>query len=162
MGFWPRPIQFWCTLWLPCGEGNGNALQYSCLDNSVDKRAWWATVHGITQSWTQLKQLSTHACTGEGNGSPLQCSCLENPRDGGARWAAVCGVAQSRTGLKWLSSSSSMIPLGVAIGGNDPYPNHTVFHLLPPPLQFTRLNLVCACCVLGHSTVSDSLRPHGL
>ena len=38
-----------------------------------------------------------------------------------------------------------MIPPGVAIGGNDPYPNHTVFHLLPPPLQFTRLNLVCAC-----------------
>ena len=31
------------------GEGNGNLLQYSCLENSVDKGAWWATVHGIAK-----------------------------------------------------------------------------------------------------------------
>jgi len=36
------------------GEGNGNPLQNSCLDNSVDRRAWWATVHGVEKSWTQL------------------------------------------------------------------------------------------------------------
>ena len=35
-------------------EGNGNALQYSCLENSMDKGAWWATVHGVTKSRTQL------------------------------------------------------------------------------------------------------------
>ena len=34
------------------GEGNGNPLQYSCLENSMDKGAWWATVHGVTKSWT--------------------------------------------------------------------------------------------------------------
>ena len=34
------------------GEGNGNPLQYSCLENSMDKGAWWATVHGIAKSWT--------------------------------------------------------------------------------------------------------------
>ena len=33
------------------GEGNGNPLQYSCLVNPVDKRAWWATVHGVIKSW---------------------------------------------------------------------------------------------------------------
>ena len=32
------------------GEGNGNPLQYSCLENSMDGGAWWATVHGITKS----------------------------------------------------------------------------------------------------------------
>ena len=32
------------------GGGNGNALQYSCLENSVDRGAWWATVHGATES----------------------------------------------------------------------------------------------------------------
>ena len=32
------------------GEGNGNPLQYSCLENSMDRGAWWAIVHGVTKS----------------------------------------------------------------------------------------------------------------
>ena len=36
------------------GEGNDNPLQYSCLENSMDREAWWATVHGITKSQTRL------------------------------------------------------------------------------------------------------------
>ena len=34
------------------GEGNGNPFQYSCLQNPMDREAWWATVHGVTKSWT--------------------------------------------------------------------------------------------------------------
>ena len=34
------------------GEGNGNSFQYSCLENSMDGGAWWATVDGVTKSWT--------------------------------------------------------------------------------------------------------------
>ena len=34
--------------------GNGNPLQYSCLENPTDRRAWWATVHGFAQSWIRL------------------------------------------------------------------------------------------------------------
>ena len=82
-------------------------ILYSCLEFPVDREAWWATVHRVTQSQTRLKRLSMHACIGEGNGNPLQCSCLENPRDRGAGWAAVYGAAQSRTQLKRLSSNSS-------------------------------------------------------
>ena len=41
------------------GEGNGNPLQYSCLENPRDGGAWWAAVYGVTQSRTQLKQLSS-------------------------------------------------------------------------------------------------------
>ena len=37
------------------GVGNGNPLQYSCLENSMDRGAWWATVHGFTKSGTGLK-----------------------------------------------------------------------------------------------------------
>ena len=37
------------------GGGNGNPLQYSCLENSMDRGAWQATVHGVTKSQTQLK-----------------------------------------------------------------------------------------------------------
>ena len=36
------------------GERNGNPLQYSCLENLMDRGAWWATVHGATKSQTQL------------------------------------------------------------------------------------------------------------
>ena len=36
------------------GEGNGNPLQYSCLENPLDRGAWRATVHGVTKSWTRL------------------------------------------------------------------------------------------------------------
>ena len=42
------------------GEGNGNPLQYSCLEKSMDRGPWGARVHGIAKSWTQLKQLSLH------------------------------------------------------------------------------------------------------
>ena len=35
-------------------EGNGNPLQYSCLENPMDRGAWWATVHGVAKSQTQL------------------------------------------------------------------------------------------------------------
>ena len=34
------------------GEGNGNPLQYSCLENPMDGGAWWAAVYGVAQSWT--------------------------------------------------------------------------------------------------------------
>ena len=54
------------------GEGNGNPLQYSCLENAME---------------------------GEGNSNPLQYSCLENPMEGGAWKAAVHGVAKSRARL---------------------------------------------------------------
>ena len=37
------------------GEGNGNPLQCSCLENLRDEGAWWAAVYGVTQSWTRLK-----------------------------------------------------------------------------------------------------------
>ena len=36
------------------GEGNGNPLQYSCLENPMDRGAWWATVHRVAKSRTQL------------------------------------------------------------------------------------------------------------
>ena len=43
------------------GGGRGNPLQYSHLENSKDRGAWWAIVHGLAKSWTQM---SLHACTG--------------------------------------------------------------------------------------------------
>ena len=74
------------------GEGNGNPLQCSCLENPRDRGPWWAAVYGVTQSRTRLKRLSSSSSSkvgqdgkvGEGNGTPLLYSRLENPMDGGA------------------------------------------------------------------------------
>ena len=41
------------------GEGNGNPLQYSCLENPRDREAWWAAVYGVVQTWARLKRLSS-------------------------------------------------------------------------------------------------------
>ena len=43
-------------------KGNGNPLHYSCLENPVDRGAWWVAVHRVTKSRTRLKWLSMHAC----------------------------------------------------------------------------------------------------
>ena len=49
----------WATSLSCIGEGNGNPLQCSCLENPRDGRAWWAAVYGMAQSWTRLKWLSS-------------------------------------------------------------------------------------------------------
>ena len=66
------------------GEGNGNPLQCSCLENPRDGGAWWAAVYGVTQSWTRLKRLSSQ----------------ELVMDREAWRAAVHGVAKSWTRLR--------------------------------------------------------------
>ena len=40
------------------GEGNGNPLQYSCLENPRDGGAWWAAIYGVAQSWTRLSDFT--------------------------------------------------------------------------------------------------------
>ena len=90
-------------------EGNGTPLQYSCLENPMDRGVWCTAVHGVTEL-DMIERLHFHfwlSCIGEGSGNTLHCSCLENPRDRVAWWAAIYRVAQSWTWLKQLSSSSN-------------------------------------------------------
>ena len=83
-------------------EGNGTPLQYSCLENPMDRGAWWAAVHGVAKSQTRLsdftltfhfdaleKEMATHSSV----------LAWRIPGTGGAWWAAVYGVTQSRTRL---------------------------------------------------------------
>ena len=75
----------------------------------MDRGAWWAAVHEVTKSQTQLSNFTLtfyfHALEKE-MATHSSVLAWRSPRDGGAWWAAVYGVAQSRTRLKRLSSSS--------------------------------------------------------
>ena len=56
------------------GEGNGNPLQFSCLENSMDRGAWKAAVHGVAKSWTQLSDWAhIHTC--------IRDSCLRSYKE---------------------------------------------------------------------------------
>ena len=48
------------------GVGNGNPLWYSCLENSMDRGAWWRTVYGVTASQTRLSMHAIHLVNGSG------------------------------------------------------------------------------------------------
>ena len=47
------------------GDGNGNPLQCSCLENPRDRGAWWASVYGVAQSWTRLKRFSSSSSSSQ-------------------------------------------------------------------------------------------------
>ena len=55
------------------GSYGGNPLQCSYQENPVDRGAWWAAVHRVAHSWTQLNNVACmHTCIGEENGNPFQ------------------------------------------------------------------------------------------
>ena len=60
-------LHFHFSLWC-IGEGNGNPLQYSCLENPRDRGAWWAAIYGVAQSRTRLKRLSSSSSSYGGAG----------------------------------------------------------------------------------------------
>ena len=99
-----------CVQGLHSAEGNGNPLQYPCLENPVNGGAWWATVHGVARSRTQLrvftfpfhfhaleKEMATHFSV-----LAWRIPGMEKPSG-----LPSMGVTQSRTRLKRLSRSSS-------------------------------------------------------
>ena len=105
------------------GEGNGNPLQCSCLENPRDGGDWWAAVSGVAQRQTRLKRLSRSY--GGGHGHPLQYSCLKNPRVRGAWQATVLGVTKSRTQLSDWACMLSATHF-TCIGSFNPHNHHLV------------------------------------
>ena len=77
------------------GEGNGNPLQYSYLENPMDRGTWWATVHRITKESDTAAAKSLQSC-------PTLC----DPIDGSPPGSPVPGILQART-LEWIAISFS-------------------------------------------------------
>ena len=116
------------------GEGNGNPLQYSCLENPKDGGAWKATVHGVAKSWTRLsdftfifhlhalkKEMATHSSI-----HAWRISGTEEPV------GLPSMGSQSRTRLTQLSSSSSNSGLDLVLSLLWLWVRSLVWKLRPP------------------------------
>ena len=81
------------------GEGNGNPLQYPCLENLMDRGAWWAAVHGITESGMTERLTLTYLL------SCVQLFC--DPMDCSPSSSSVHGILQGARILGWVDVSFS-------------------------------------------------------
>ena len=90
------------------GEGSGTPLQWSCLENPMGRGAWWAAVHGVAKSQTQLKRLSTLARVWLCQGSDYEGRCL---------------LASSFPGDHWLRQHHT-VTSWEAPGTGSPLPSH--------------------------------------
>ena len=90
------------------GEGNGNPLQYSCLENPRDGGAWWAAVYGVAQNWTQLRRLSSSR---DGSSEVRPSENWENSIQIVFTVAQMRNLAESHPG-GWAAVSSGVSLLG--------------------------------------------------
>ena len=83
------------------GEGNGNPLQYSCLENPMDQGAWWATIHGVAKSWTRLSDFCVCVCV-------YIYYLTSTPRysDAGSIEILRCNPYQIHFGMSWSAGKS--------------------------------------------------------
>jgi len=89
----------------PCiGEGNGNPLQCSCLENPRDGGAWWAALYGVTQSRTRLKRLSSSSSRGNKIVNNLEVLVTQScpARDCSSPDSSIHGILQARI-LEWVA-----------------------------------------------------------
>ena len=122
------------------GEGNGYTFQYSCLENSMERGAWWATVHKVVKSWTCVSDSLTHnhthtysftliPCSSDGQRIFLQC---RRPR-----FDPWVGKILSRSKwqpttlawrIPWTEEPSGLQSLGLQRAGHDWAINNTGFN----------------------------------
>ena len=96
------------------GEGNGNPLQCSCLENPRDREAWWAAVYGVAQSRTRLKQLSNSSSTPQ-TCKPCNCPATrpkKEPRDRDINNLLVRGSYKSEA-KSWSDTPSLWLQEGI-------------------------------------------------
>ena len=94
----------WATSLSRVGEGNGNPLQCSCLENPRDGGAWWAAVYGVAQSWTRLKRLSSSSSLAENSSFTQHWLLAPKQTSHGQKLA-------SDTGLMWAGFTPLPRPL---------------------------------------------------
>ena len=115
------------------GEGNGYLLQHSCLESSMDRGSWWATVHGVAKSWTRLSDQHFHFLLSSCSGSQHwrerreKYLCLISPEDKATGPSSVATGQQvydqletclSLEGDPWLPCQLLSAPLPILLAIN--------------------------------------------
>ena len=99
----------------PPGEGSGSSLQYSCLENSIDRGAWWATIHGVAKSQAWLKGLTVPRSLS------LGLYCISTLSGGVDPWTRVLSSRPAHPGGElaphWLWVISYLVHRGQEDGG---------------------------------------------
>ena len=94
------------------GEGNGTPLQYSCLENRMDRGAWWAAVHGVAKSWTWLSDFTFtfhfHALEKE---MATHSSVLAWRIPGTGQPGGLPSMGSHRVGHDWGDSAAAAAPM---------------------------------------------------
>ena len=129
-----------------CGEGNGTPLQYSCLENPMDRGAWWAAVHGVAKSRTQLsdfpftfhfhaleKEMATHS------------SVLAWRIPGTGKPGGLLSMGSHRVGHDWSDLAATFIESTKCF---------THFISYEPSVHFSSVAQLCPtlCDPMNHST----------
>ena len=101
------------------GGGPGNRLQYSCLENPMDRGEWWVRVYRVTKNQIGMSKCrapggrgaipGSGRSPGGGNGNPLQYSCQADSMSRGSWWATVHGVAKESDMTEPLSMQKILI-----------------------------------------------------
>ena len=142
-------LSLWCI-----GEGNGNPLQCSCLENPRDGGAWWAAVYGVTQSRTRLKWLSSNSSSNMNQPRVHMCSPILNPFPisfpthiplGFSRALALSALLHA-SNLHWSSVSHMVLYMFQWYSLKSSHP-----HLLPHSPKVCSLYLCLFCCLVIES-----------
>ena len=143
------------------GEGNGNPLQCSCLENPRDGGASWAAVSGVTQSRTWLKWLSSSSSS-SGKGSTCQCRSHGFDPESGISPGIGNGNPSSTSILAWKipwteepgrlqSMGLHRVSLSLSLSLSHTHPHtHTHTHTRHQSLQLHLEIFTCALCTIHH------------
>ena len=113
--------------------GNGNLLQYSCPENSTDRGAWWATVHGVTKSQTWL---STHAGPKPNKQKAIACHASISESNAVTRKSRVLETQFTEDSLH-----NTLIPMrAITLNSSHPYPTDYIIQEYPECMDLSWVN----------------------
>ena len=116
------------------GEGNGNPLQYSWLENPIEGGAWWATVHGVTKSWTRLSDFTFTFLSYNKRETKARCEPCLSRKLPSEKWKKVI--------LKQLFNAAYSMPFKFLVILTD-YTQCIQRETSRLPFAFSRLSVKC-------------------